>query len=590
MSRESEQSIVTGKLAVAATRSNNSNSKRKVRERGDGAARTTATATTSSSSSSTARHANNNEVAAAASAQRRDEVRDRATALVRLRGTQEETAASGSNACDSPSDNNANGLAKRRSSADLTYADHHQPTLKTELITSEEDEITCNDDYPSIVRAARRPCSSLSSLSSAERHYAAATPSPITCHEQDSTCSNKKYTCAVKPEEAAAAGESSSNSTPSTDGNNSNQQSSSSPIEALKIALRGYDHNRIYLAYVSLLDWRDLPGKRSSSNNRDDKVWIVGAADQEGRHRTRLLVTGRHWRPKCLRRVNMLSQPVVYAGGGRGSLTAELFHWWFHHEFAVSAIAMHPDGAILIAERADYLPPEVKCVAADGLVRLFIIPKDCLEPRIVTKEMRIRLAVSFLSTIHCQSIYSSGGGKPLGGSNNDCSLLLDECLRRFTLKEAFVDLHRAWLGVRSKSFARSLMLPGEREDMQNSHKNSRWLSGRVCHASDHDEDSMLLGELETLARDAGLDVNDEEIAKWMMAADESAEGIDVKTELMGEWEEIIDGEQESEPSAEEAAKLLSRVLLWMESEPLDPGVLLAARSMRNTAALMVSVT
>ena len=47
-------------------------------------------------------------------------------------------------------------------------------------------------------------------------------------------------------------------------------------------------------------------------------------------------------------------------------------------------------------------------------------------------------------------------------------------------------------------------------------------------------------------------------------------------------------EDEDEPTAEETVGLLSRVLTWMEREPLDPGLLLAVRSMRDTTALMVS--
>ncbi|XP_011875944.1 PREDICTED: uncharacterized protein LOC105566494 isoform X1 [Vollenhovia emeryi] len=404
--------------------------------------------------------------------------------------------------------------------------------------------------------------------------------------------------------------------------------SSSSALERLRSALENYDRSRIYLAHVCYLDWRDLPGKRraggSSSGGGDDdgsigsrdatpsgeRVWVVGAADHEGHHRTRLLVAGRHWRPRCLRRVNMLSQPVVYAGGGRGSLTADLFLWWFHREFAVTAMAMHPDGAVLVAESADYLPPEGDCVAADGLVRLFVVPKDCMETRLVVRELRVRLATGILSRARC-GVYRDKAPSILGLPEEEGDHRLDVYLKRFTLKEAFADLHRAWLSVRSETFARSWTLPRDRDDPL-VRCNGAMLPPRI-HAVDQEEDRMLLVELQGLAREVGLEITDDELGSWILD-EESAlapfvrkrepdeEHCRVKVEIEtdkwldrngdededGKNDGIEEDDGEDEPTAEEAVGLLSRVLTWMEREPLDPGLLLAVRSMRDTAALMAS--
>ncbi|XP_076239891.1 uncharacterized protein LOC143182634 isoform X2 [Calliopsis andreniformis] len=370
-----------------------------------------------------------------------------------------------------------------------------------------------------------------------------------------------------------------------------------SSIESLRTTLESYDRSRIYLAHVTCLDWRDLPGRRRATTATADdaeKVWVVGAADHEGHHRTRLLVTGRHWRPRCLRRVNMLSQPVIYAGGGRGSLTADLFLWWFHREFAVTAMAMHPDGAVLVAESADYLPAEADCVAADGLVRLFVIPKDYLEMRIVIRELRVRLATGVLSRA-TYSIY-----RKISSETDSLSAYM----KRFTLKEAFADLHRAWLSVRSETFARSWILSRDREDTPTSCLNNvLTLSPRIRVSVEQDEDKMLLIELQNLAREVGIAVSDEELSKWIL--DEGSEIVacvkkeleedhcQVKIEAEEKWtdyesEEEEQEEDEDEPTAEETVGLLSRVLTWMEREPLDPGLLLAVRSMRDTAALMAS--
>ncbi|KAK2577412.1 hypothetical protein KPH14_003522 [Odynerus spinipes] len=412
--------------------------------------------------------------------------------------------------------------------------------------------------------------------------------------------------------------------TSSSSTSTASSSSSSSPLENIRSALECYDRSRIYLAHVSFLDWRDVPGRRrehpedhrnlhgatsrSSERSSGERVWVVGAADHDGHHRTRLLVAGRHWRPRCLSRVNMLSQPVVYAGGGRGSLTADLFLWWFHREFAVTAMAMHPDGAVLVAESADYLPPEGDCVAADGLVRLFVVPKDCLETRIVVRELRIRLAIGALTRVY-HGVYRS----KLSTIERDNDRL-ETYLRRFTLKEAFADLHRAWLSVRSETFARSWALPREREDIEVRTGRSNFPGATSIHRSivataDREEDRMLLDELRGLAGELGLKVGDDELARWIVDGEERTsnrfENVDLEDQPRlikiesehksnydqeGEYEQLEDDEEEEEdsPTAEETVGLLTRVLTWMEREPLDPALLLAVRSMRDIAAIMAS--
>lgn len=351
------------------------------------------------------------------------------------------------------------------------------------------------------------------------------------------------------------------------------------PLETLKNSLEGYDNSRIYLAHVSFLDWRDLPGKRTA--NCGERIWVVGAADHDGRHRTRLLVAGRHWRPNCLNGVNMITQPVVYAGGGSGALTADLFLWWFHREFATTAVAMHPDGAILVAEAADYLPPEVECITTDGLVRLFIVPKDCLEPKIVANELRVRLAVGLLTNVRSQL-----------DLEERCESNLDERIRRFNLKEAFAELHRAWLAIRSETFARSWISLQEHEDIQ-APPVGPTLSNRPHQASHHLEDQQLILELRCLTGEVGLDIGDSEFNQWLVD-EESNQSTCIKKEFNDtdndekrDYYNDFDTDNDDAPNAKETVRLLSRVLLWMEREPLDPGLLLTVRSMRDTAALRV---
>ena len=350
------------------------------------------------------------------------------------------------------------------------------------------------------------------------------------------------------------------------------------PLNNLKTILQDYDHSRIYLAHVFYLDWRDLPGMRSTG---EESVWVLGAANHYGHHRTRLLVVGKHWRPRCFKKVNMITQPVVYAGGGKGSLTTELFLWWFHHEFATTAVALHPDGAILVAESADYLPTEVGCVTTDGLVRLHVIPRDCLECSFVTMEIRIRLAIGFLSRTRTKMYYCD--------TYTQNENPLEVHLRKFTLKEAFVDLHQAWLSVESETFTRIWVVMHDTNIKQKLSPNTS-LSTEPHQIQYH---RTLITNLWNLAREAGITVDENDIVSWLLN-EEIKYTRSIKTDfeeditinkILHEFEEE---EDDDGPSAEEAAKLLSQVLLWMETEPLDPSFLLTIRSMRDAASFMVS--
>ncbi|KAG5334527.1 PANG1 protein, partial [Acromyrmex charruanus] len=361
--------------------------------------------------------------------------------------------------------------------------------------------------------------------------------------------------------------------------------SSSSALERLRSALENYDRSRIYLAHVCYLDWRDLPGPPSDT--------IVGG------------------RPPLATTLSTQGQHVEPTSGVCRRWTSDLFLWWFHREFAVTAMAMHPDGAVLVAESADYLPPEGDCVAADGLVRLFIVPKDCMETRLVVRELRVRLATGILSRARC-GVYCDKYPSILGLPEEEGDNRLDAYLKKFTLKEAFADFHRAWLSVRSETFARSWTLPRDREDHPLAGCNGAILPPRI-HPVEQEEDRMLLVELQNLAREIGLEVTDDELGSWILDEESALTRlvrkkepdeeqhcrvkIEVETdrwsERNGDEEEdgndgIEEDDGEDEPTAEEAVGLLSRVLLWMEREPLDPGLLLTVRSMRDSVALMAS--
>lgn len=333
----------------------------------------------------------------------------------------------------------------------------------------------------------------------------------------------------------------------------------------------------VYLVHVLRLDWRHLPGRESGAHA--ERVWLLGAADREGRHRSRLLVVGREWRPRCLERVNMLSQPVVYAGGGSGALTAELFLWWFRREFAATALSMHPEGATLVVEHADYLPAEQDRVLAGGLLKILVVPKRYVHSRLVVDELRLRLATSVLFEAVCNlraDALCAANGEDTDSPADAPAARIDEFVERFSLKEAFAELHRAWLAVDPATFDLCWRVRGE--------------EGPDAF---EEQEKKLTSELRRVAREAGLRMTDADVRRWLLDdARESSPLAGIKTENGDCSEEVTDCKagptEHAAPQAWEVARLLTRVLDWMEGEPLEPNYLLAVRAMRSTATLMVS--
>ncbi|KAL1139966.1 hypothetical protein AAG570_006943 [Ranatra chinensis] len=307
--------------------------------------------------------------------------------------------------------------------------------------------------------------------------------------------------------------------------------------DALERALSdgAYTDDQVYSAIGLELDWTSLPDRNLPGRPDSDRVWILTAANRSGRHRTRLLVTGKRWRPPCLRHVDMLSQPVVYAGGGVGRVTPDLFVWWFHREFVPAALALNSGGALLVVEEAAGLGPlPSHCATRDGKVRMVTLPPgpgSPLDQRAARSELRCRYAMLLL---HGMAV--DGQDTPAG------------YLARFTLKDAFSLLHRAWLDVRPETLAKS------------------WEGGGG------EEERSLLVEVQWLAHDLGLEVTDEDVSRWAAApSEEIFSRREVKLEPLDEPSPL------EPPSAAEAAACLSKALAWMESEPIEPSFLLASK-------------
>lgn len=330
-----------------------------------------------------------------------------------------------------------------------------------------------------------------------------------------------------------------------------------------------YSDDQIYSAFAFQLDWTSLPDK-TLDVTCDDRVWVLMAGNRSGRHRTRMLITGREWRPKCLRNVNMLSQPVVYAGGGIGKLTPDLFTWWFHREFAPAALSLNERGAILVIEHADFLPPVADCIASDGKVKLIIYQKPdnpysvFPDQTLVASELRTRYAMLLLHDISLEQ---------------QRWLSVSQFLANFTLKDAFPMLHRAWLNIRPETFSRCWANPVPTDP---SVGVSLSFGKSTSTPLQVEEDRMLLLELQWLAHDLGLEVTDEDLAHWVGTLPEPTDVPVVKPEPEEETEDSA-----SVPTAAEAATHLQSVLAWMESEPIEPNLLMVVRDIMTMAKQVI---
>lgn len=355
-----------------------------------------------------------------------------------------------------------------------------------------------------------------------------------------------------------------------------------SPGEQLRQILRDgeYSADQVYCAYGFELDWKSLPDRTLAETASGDRVWVLVAGNRTGRHRTRILITGRLWRPPCLRHVNMLSQPVVYAGGGNGTLTPDLFTWWFHHEFAPAAAALHPRGAVLVVEQGPFVPHESECVAVDLRVRLVVYPKGnfgdgaVLDHGLVISELRTRYAMMLLSSVAANS------------DEHQHATLVQDYLRKFTLKDAFPMLHRSWLNIRSETFLRcwervTFLTNGDPGPSPETPACTLALSSSGATPAQAQEDRMMLLELQWLSHDLGLEVTDDDLATW--ALDSGSGGAPLESVKS---EPVDEGTEEAVvkvPTASEAADHLTHALLWMETESLDPALLLVIRDIITLA-------
>lgn len=334
-----------------------------------------------------------------------------------------------------------------------------------------------------------------------------------------------------------------------------------SPKDTLEQVLVEYDEDEVYLCFCFQFSWSSLPDKHlgAGGNMEDDMVWLLMAANQTGRHRTRICVVGKEWRPECLNHVNMVSQPVVYAGGSDGQVTLDLFTWWFYHEFSPGALTINRK-VTLVAE-SDSLLSCASFISQETRAKVIWLKDENngnpMEENVALTEFRVKYAKLLLSSIYVE----------------EPNAAVQSYLAQFTIKDAFPLFHKAWLMIRVETFARAYK-------QLVTAKNDTAKVSRISGFGDLEEingDGRMLLELQWMAHDLGLEITDDDLIKWARSG--KVRMLEAGTSKMGSRtikKENLPSEQI--PSAAESVEYLSKALLWMETEALDPNYLLFVRN------------
>ncbi|XP_050059272.1 uncharacterized protein LOC114118917 isoform X2 [Aphis gossypii] len=293
--------------------------------------------------------------------------------------------------------------------------------------------------------------------------------------------------------------------------------------------LEGYDDDEIYAGLLIPFDVNGIPDITLDTNvNPDRKVWLLMAGNKSGRHRTRVLVIGKRWRPPCIETVNMLGQPVIYAGGGDGFPTQDLFKWWFETEFCPAALSINSK-AVLVMDKASFIPE--KC-EYNG-VSLQNHDGDSISKSTLFIEFKATYTALLLTQ---------------ASLDQQSERSIQRFLEKYTLKDAFILLHRAWLQVTTESFSTCW-------------KNSTYTSALK---------GTILG-VQWLAHDLGLEVSDDDMLVWILSNPvEFTEPENLSTDS----EDI-----EIPPSATQTVDYLKKALLWVETQPLEPSFVIAIRDL-----------
>lgn len=300
----------------------------------------------------------------------------------------------------------------------------------------------------------------------------------------------------------------------------------------------GYNDDEMYAGLLIPFDINGIPNCNActSAPNPDRKVWLLMAGNKSGRHRTRVLVIGKRWRPRCMETVNMLGQPVIYAGGGDGSPTPDLIKWWFDTEFCPAALSIN-SRAVLFMDKASFIPEKYECH------RVSLQQHD--GDIICKSSLFVEFKALYATLLLAQASLDQHSEKSI-----------ERFLEEYTLKDAFVLLHRAWLQVTAESFSACWKV-----------NNCSFTSALVK--------SVFLS-VQWLAHGLGIEVSDDQMLIWIMSA--PVETVEPEKASTAGSEDV-----ETPPSAAQTVDYLKKALLWVESQPLEPSFVIAIRDLISYA-------
>lgn len=328
-----------------------------------------------------------------------------------------------------------------------------------------------------------------------------------------------------------------------------------------------YSLEQIYYVYCYTFNLKSLPDKNYQNDN--EFITVLMAANQSGTHRTRVLVTGKEWRPYCLKHVNMVTQPVVYAGGGNGTVTSELFKWWFFKEFEPVVSMLYPK-IILYCSDSDFVQSLESSYDNNSRVSVkLIVDPNQYNFNIVLFEFRTLFTSMLLRNY-------------LNFKVDDSSF--SNYLQEFNLKDAFLLTHRAWLQIRAETFQRSWMI------VQNNIQECPTLNGskkrKLIFSVEGTEvdvqgDNNLLLELQWMTHDLGLEVSDDDLLAWVNEIHDRLINIKTEEPLNDDVKDYSENGQSD--NSRHIVEHLEKVIYWMESEPFSSNLLLCMQDVLTYA-------
>lgn len=286
-----------------------------------------------------------------------------------------------------------------------------------------------------------------------------------------------------------------------------------------------YEEEQMYDLFFMNLPWRKFT-LDLTEENPEDYVVLLLCANRTGTRRTRVLVVAQQDRLKPLKGIHPLSQPVLYTDH---KLDNELLADWFHNEFVPANSDEFLPCLLTCTENIECDDDFLSYDGKDTLRFETSFPEDrdrCLKD--VRNVIRVRYSLYLLET-YAQHKYQFD------------DLEFNEFLtNHFNLKSAFSLIHRSW--------------------MQTDVKITTDFEETLCELTNQLTHAIRM-----------LDLKDTQLSTKTLS-----EFIKVEdnSDCVSDTEEPP---EISNLTASDAASLLETASLWMESQPIEPAIIMGLR-------------